>query len=80
MQTTGIDSNLNAATFLTPTTAIEMPAMPKRDLADRILDEVASLRRSKALVVEFDEETRDAAGTAQDEIVAPASRRQIIVE
>ncbi|HUH62307.1 MAG TPA: bifunctional phosphopantothenoylcysteine decarboxylase/phosphopantothenate--cysteine ligase CoaBC [Terracidiphilus sp.] len=79
-ETTGIDSNLNAATFLTPTTAIEMPAMPKRDLADRILDEVASLRRSKALVVEFDEETRDAAGTAQDEIVAPASRRQIIVE
>jgi phosphopantothenoylcysteine decarboxylase / phosphopantothenate---cysteine ligase len=79
-ETTGIDSNLNAATFLTPTTAIEMPAMPKRDLADRILDEVAALRRSKALVVEFDEETRETAGAAQDEVVAPATRRQLIVE
>ena len=77
---TGIDSNLNAATFLTPTTAIEMPAMPKRDLAERILDEVAALRRSKALVVEFDEETSEPAGAAQEEIVAPASRRQLIVE
>ena len=74
---TGIDSNLNAATFLTPTTAIEMPAMPKRDLAERILDEIAALRRSKALVVEVDEGARDA---AQDEVVVPASRRQIVVE
>ncbi len=79
-ETTGIDSNLNAVTFLTPTTAIDLPAMPKRDLADRILDEVAALRRTKALVVEFEEQTRDAAGTAQDEIVAPAARRQTIVE
>jgi phosphopantothenoylcysteine decarboxylase / phosphopantothenate---cysteine ligase len=79
-ETTGIDSNLNAATFLTPTTAIEMPAMPKRDLAGRILDEIAALRRSKALVVEFEEATRETAGAEQSEIGAPASRRQLIVE
>ncbi len=79
-ETTGIDSNLNAATFLTPTTAIELPAMPKRDLAERILDEVAALRRSKALVVEFEDEARESGGADQSEIVAPAVRRQTIVE
>src|SRR5262249_30586229 len=36
----GIDADRNAATFLTPTTSIDMPEMPKRKLADRILDEI----------------------------------------
>jgi len=48
-------------------------------LADRILDEIAALRRPRPLVFEVDE------GTSQDKIlsesVAPASaRRRIIVE
>jgi len=34
----GIDADDNAATFLTTSTSIELPAMPKRNLADRILD------------------------------------------
>jgi phosphopantothenoylcysteine decarboxylase / phosphopantothenate---cysteine ligase len=75
----GIDSDLNAATFLTPTTAIELPEMPKRKLADRILDEVIALRRSKALVLEFDEqagEESDAAKTG----TPIAARRKLSVE
>jgi phosphopantothenoylcysteine decarboxylase/phosphopantothenate--cysteine ligase len=75
----GIDSDRNAATFLTSSTSIEMPEMTKRRLADRILDEISALRRPRPLVFEVDE------GTPQDKIlkesVAPtASRRQIIVE
>ncbi|HLI04805.1 MAG TPA: bifunctional phosphopantothenoylcysteine decarboxylase/phosphopantothenate--cysteine ligase CoaBC [Terracidiphilus sp.] len=50
----GIDAEINAATFLTPTTAVEMPAMPKRELADRILDEILALRRPRQVVVEID--------------------------
>jgi hypothetical protein len=50
----GIDADINAATFLTPTTAVEMPAMPKRELADRILDEILALRRPRQVVVEID--------------------------
>ena len=38
----GIDADRNAATFLTLTTSIELPAMHKRKLADRILDEIVS--------------------------------------
>src|SRR5450631_238246 len=49
----GIDSDLNAATFLTLTTAIELPEMPKRKLADRILDEILTLRRPRSLMVEI---------------------------
>ena len=45
----------NAATFLTLTTAIELPEMPKRQLADRILDEILTLRRPRSLVLELDE-------------------------
>jgi phosphopantothenoylcysteine decarboxylase/phosphopantothenate--cysteine ligase len=41
----GFDSDRNAATFLTQQTAIELPEMSKRDLADRILDEIRALRR-----------------------------------
>jgi phosphopantothenoylcysteine decarboxylase/phosphopantothenate--cysteine ligase len=51
----GIEADSNAATFLTLSTAIELPLMPKRSLADRILDEVLTLRRPKALLVEFGE-------------------------
>ena len=36
----GIEADSNAATFLTLSTSIELPLMPKRSLADRILDEV----------------------------------------
>ncbi len=48
----GFDSDNNAATFLTPKTAIELPAMTKHELASRILDEVIALRRPVSLVAE----------------------------
>ena len=75
----GIDADRNAATFLTPSTSIEMPEMPKRKLADRILDEIVALRRPRPLVFEVDE------GSPQDKVrsqsAAPAtSRRRIVVE
>jgi phosphopantothenoylcysteine decarboxylase/phosphopantothenate--cysteine ligase len=75
----GIDSDLNAATFLTESTAIELSEMPKRKLADRILDEIVMLRRPRTLSVELDQET------PQDQVLSqsasPAtSRRQLIVE
>ena len=49
----GFDSDLNGATFLTSTTAIDLPEMSKRKLADRILDEVVALRRPQSLLVEL---------------------------
>ena len=75
----GIDSDRNAATFLTASTSIEMPEMTKRKLADRILDEISALRRPRPLVFEVDE------GTPQEKVLsesaAPlAPRRRIIVE
>jgi phosphopantothenoylcysteine decarboxylase / phosphopantothenate---cysteine ligase len=48
----GFDSDRNAATFLTGQTAIELPEMSKRDLADRILDEVRALRRPASIMDE----------------------------
>ncbi|HTD54068.1 MAG TPA: bifunctional phosphopantothenoylcysteine decarboxylase/phosphopantothenate--cysteine ligase CoaBC [Silvibacterium sp.] len=48
----GFDSDRNAVTFLTPTTAVELPEMSKRDLADRILEEILGLRRPQKLVTE----------------------------
>jgi phosphopantothenoylcysteine decarboxylase/phosphopantothenate--cysteine ligase len=48
----GFDSDRNAATFLTPKTAIELPEMTKQELAGRILDEVIALRRPVSLVAE----------------------------
>src|SRR5258708_37488897 len=48
----GFDSDRNAATFLTPRTAIELPEMPKHDLASRILDGVIALRRPVSLGAE----------------------------
>jgi hypothetical protein len=79
----GFDSDFNAATFLTAATAIEMPEMPKRQLADRILDEILTLRRPRSVVVELDDEVDEK--FRQDrvlgETVQPAAaRRQLIVE
>jgi phosphopantothenoylcysteine decarboxylase / phosphopantothenate---cysteine ligase len=48
----GFDSDRNAATFLTRDTAIELPEMSKRDLSDRILDEVRALRRPASILDE----------------------------
>jgi phosphopantothenoylcysteine decarboxylase/phosphopantothenate--cysteine ligase len=48
----GFDSDHNAVTFLTPTTALEFPEMSKRDIADRILQEILGLRRPQKVVTE----------------------------
>jgi phosphopantothenoylcysteine decarboxylase/phosphopantothenate--cysteine ligase len=79
----GIEADSNAATFLTLTTSIELPEMPKRNLADRILDEIVTLRRPRSMMVELDEHVDEK--SRQDEVLeqaaAPsASRRQLIVE
>jgi phosphopantothenoylcysteine decarboxylase/phosphopantothenate--cysteine ligase len=79
----GIDADSNAATFLTLTTSIEFPAMHKRKLADRILDEIVTLRRPRSMVLEMDDHQMDK--SRQDmvrEEAAPASTRtrQLIVE
>jgi phosphopantothenoylcysteine decarboxylase/phosphopantothenate--cysteine ligase len=79
----GIDSDRNAATFLTASTAIELPEMPKRKLADRILDEILSLRRPRPLMVEL--EGVPSHEQSQNEILNQsmmpvATRRQLIVE
>jgi phosphopantothenoylcysteine decarboxylase / phosphopantothenate---cysteine ligase len=74
----GIDSDLNAVTFLTTSTSIEMPEMTKRKLADRILDETLNLRRPKqSLMVELE------GVSPQDQVLqqsVPPARRPIIVE
>jgi phosphopantothenoylcysteine decarboxylase/phosphopantothenate--cysteine ligase len=76
----GFDADNNAATFLTLSTAIELPEMPKRKLADRILDEILTLRRPRTLMVELggveDEKAR------QDRVLqqAAGTRRQIVME
>ena len=74
----GMDADENAVTFLTAQTAVEMPRMPKRKLADRILDEVLAMRKPKPLVVEGNEES------AQDEVLKQslnmAGRQKIVVE
>jgi phosphopantothenoylcysteine decarboxylase/phosphopantothenate--cysteine ligase len=84
----GIDADLNAATFLTLTTSSELPRMPKRELADRILDEILTLRRPKPMVLELDGGLKPQADdnqSAQDRVleeafVAASPRRQLIVE
>lgn len=78
-ESTGIDADNNAATFLTPSTAIELQEMPKRKLADRILDEVMTLRRPRALLVETDGPSAQQQVLHQSENSA-ATRRQLIVE
>jgi phosphopantothenoylcysteine decarboxylase / phosphopantothenate---cysteine ligase len=55
----GFDSDRNAATFLTPNTAIEMPEMTKRELAERILEEVLALRRPESLLAETGLDSRN---------------------
>jgi phosphopantothenoylcysteine decarboxylase/phosphopantothenate--cysteine ligase len=40
----GFDSDRNAAVFITQDDAVEIPEMPKREVADRILDQIAGLR------------------------------------
>jgi phosphopantothenoylcysteine decarboxylase/phosphopantothenate--cysteine ligase len=40
----GFDSDRNAATFVTRESAVEIPEMTKREMADRILDRVVELR------------------------------------
>ena len=83
-----IDADTNAATFLTLTTAVEMPQMAKRQLADRILDEILALRRPRPVVVELDgiqdAQTRERQ-SRQDRILeetvpAVSARGQLIVE
>jgi len=76
----GIDADNNAATFLTLNTSIELPEMPKRKLADRILDEILTLRRPGTMLVELGEHEDHKA--RQDRILGEtaSARRQLIVE
>jgi phosphopantothenoylcysteine decarboxylase/phosphopantothenate--cysteine ligase len=74
----GIEADLNAATFLTLNTATELPVMHKRQLADRILDEILTLRRPRSLVLEFDEQQDEK--SRQDQVLSQTARRQLIVE
>ena len=79
----GIEADSNAATFLTLTTSIELHEMPKRQLADRILDEILTLRRPRPVVLELDEHADER--MRQDEVLAEAAnasanRRPMIVE
>jgi phosphopantothenoylcysteine decarboxylase/phosphopantothenate--cysteine ligase len=78
----GIDADMNAATFLTETTSIELPEMHKRKLADRILDEILTLRRPRAMLVEMGEheEPQSRQDRVRQQGEMPASRRQLIVE
>jgi phosphopantothenoylcysteine decarboxylase / phosphopantothenate---cysteine ligase len=84
----GFDSDLNGATFLTASTAIDLPEMPKRKLADRILDEVVALRRPQSLLVELSGMEQDAmmaegmASESADSELEPAisTRGQIMIE
>lgn len=48
----GFDSDRNAVTFLTAQTSLDLPEMSKRDLADRILEEILGLRRPLHVVSE----------------------------
>ncbi len=50
----GFDSDRNAVTFLTHDRSIEMAEMPKRELADHLLDEIMALRRPRHLLAEAD--------------------------
>ena len=84
----GIDADRNAATFLTLSTSIELPEMPKRKLADRILDEIVTLRRPRSLLLEMDEhkDVNAKLDRFKQDVVreesAPfdAARRKLIVE
>jgi len=70
----GFDSDRNAVTFLTRERAIEMPEMPKRELADHLLDEILTLRRPRQVRTEagIEPETGDIT-------VDPAARRRLSI-
>jgi phosphopantothenoylcysteine decarboxylase/phosphopantothenate--cysteine ligase len=79
----GFDADSNAATFLTHTKAIELPQMSKRALADRILDEILTLRRPTSMLLELDEDEdpKQRQDRVRSETLPPAaSKRQLIVE
>ncbi len=76
----GIDADTNAATFLTATTAIDLPEMPKRELADRILDEILTLRRPRPVMLELDAHVSTDSVHEEEVVVAASARRQLIVE
>jgi phosphopantothenoylcysteine decarboxylase/phosphopantothenate--cysteine ligase len=79
----GIESDTNAATFLTVTTAIELPEMPKRKLADRILDEILTLRRPSSMLLELDEQPDVKSRqerVLRESIPVAVTRRPLIVE
>jgi len=79
----GIEADTNAATFLTLTTSIELHEMPKRQLADRILDEIVTLRRPRSLVVELDEDAAENERQRQvfhEAAGSSGGRRPLIVE
>jgi phosphopantothenoylcysteine decarboxylase/phosphopantothenate--cysteine ligase len=79
----GIEADRNAATFLTLTTSIELPAMHKRKLADRILDEIATLRRPRPMMLEMDEHQDERSRqqmVKEEAAVALGQTRQLIVE
>jgi phosphopantothenoylcysteine decarboxylase/phosphopantothenate--cysteine ligase len=76
----GIEADTNAATFLTASTAIELHEMPKRQLADRILDEILALRRPRSLVMEMDDDPKSRQDRVLKETASPATQRQLIVE
>jgi phosphopantothenoylcysteine decarboxylase / phosphopantothenate---cysteine ligase len=78
-ESVGIDADRNAATFLTRSTSIELEEMPKRKLADRILDEILTLRRPRPLVVETDAPSRQNEVLNQSDALA-AARPLLIVE
>lgn len=58
----GFDSDRNAVTFLTRDRAMELPEMTKRELADRILDEILELRRPRKMLSESDADLSAAPG------------------
>jgi len=79
----GFDVDSNAATFLTASTSIELHEMPKRQLADRILDEILTLRRPSSMLMELSE--HQDVKSRQDQVLSEtipttAQRRQLIVE
>jgi phosphopantothenoylcysteine decarboxylase/phosphopantothenate--cysteine ligase len=78
----GFDADNNAATFLTASTATELPKMSKRFLADRILDEILTFRRPTSVVLELDEggEQNPRQDRGLNQALSAASRRQLIVE
>jgi phosphopantothenoylcysteine decarboxylase/phosphopantothenate--cysteine ligase len=80
-QNIGMEAENNAATFLTPSTSVDLPEMPKRQLADRILDEILTLRRPRSVIVEMDNDHQSEQDRVLKEtVVAAAARRQVIVE